>query len=219
MNWINKLQRKYGRYVIRDLMKYIVIANALVFVLSLASPLLIWFLSLDPYLVLRGQIWRLITYIFIPPSFSPIWIVFALYFYYLVGTELERTWGTFKFNLYYAVGMIATTLASFLVGFGADALYINLSLFFAFAHLYPEFEMLVFLVLPVKIKYLAALSWIYVGYTVLFGVWQIKVLALVSLANYFLFFSQDILRQIRFKRQVYKNRRRFFSEVKKSKNK
>lgn len=219
MNWINRLQRKYGRYGIKDLMKYIVAANALVFVLFLVNPLVIRLLSLDPALVLRGQIWRLVTFIFIPPSFDLIWIVFTLYFYYLVGTELERTWGTFKFNLYYAVGMIATILASFLVGFGANAVYINLSLFFAFAHLYPDFELLVFLVLPVKIKYLAALSWIYIGYTVLFGYWQLKALALVSLANYFLFFSQDIMRMVRFKRQVYQNRRRFFSEVKKKRTK
>lgn len=217
MRWINKLERKYGRYGIPNLMQFIVLGNALVFLLMNVSPTLVNNLYLYPPFVLQGQVWRLVTFIFIPPTTSLLWVFFVLYFYYMVGTNLEQTWGTFKFNLYYLIGMLATIVATFLTGGVSQALYLNLSLFFAFAHLYPDFQILLFLIIPVKVKYLAWLNWAIIGYSILFFPLSLKVMALVPLANYFLFFGNDIFKDVKRRRQVQQNRKRFFSEIEKAK--
>jgi membrane associated rhomboid family serine protease len=208
---IDKLERKLGRFAIRDLMIYIVGLNALVYVLSIAYPQSTAAnkLVLDPDLIMKGQIWRLFTYIFIPPAASILWIFFILYFYYIVGIGLERAWGSFRFNAYYFTGMIATALAAFVVGQGATALYLNLSLFLAFAYIYPDFEVLLFFFIPVKVKYLAWLNWAFIALTVLTAPLASKVAALVSVSNYFLFFGRDIVSGIRHNRSAYHRRKRF----------
>ncbi len=219
MNNLNKLERKYGRYKITNLMQFIVLGNALIYLLMNVDPSgrLVYSLGLHPALVLQGQVWRLITFIFVPPAASILWIFFILYFYYMVGTGLEQEWGSFKFNVYYLAGMLGTILAAFLTGSYATAFYLNLSLFLAFAHIYPEFQILLFLVIPIKVKYLAWLNWGIIGYTLLFGLMGAKVLALVPVANYFIFFGNDIIKDIKRRRQVQQNRKRFFSEVRKAK--
>jgi hypothetical protein len=211
MQLLNKLERRFGRFAIRGLMVYIVGLNALVYVLSIAYPqsTAIDKLFLVPSLVMKGQLWRLVTFIFIPPAASIIWIFFILYFYYMVGIGLEGEWGSFRFNLYYLAGMIATILAAFAVGEGSSALYLNLSLFLAFAHVYPEFEVLLFFILPVKVKYLAWLNWAFITLTVIAAPLAGKVAALASVANYFLFFGSDIVSGVRHNRSVYRRRRRF----------
>jgi hypothetical protein len=193
-NLLDKLDRKFGRFAIRQLMVYIVGINGLVYLLSLANPEsnAISKLWLDPHLVLQGEVWRLFTFVFIPPQASIFWIFFILYFYYIVGTGLEHEWGGFKFNIYYFTGMAATAAAAFIVGQGATALYLNLSLFLAFAYIYPNFEILLFFVVPVKVKYLAWLNWFFIGFTVLTAPLPAKVAATVSVLNYFLFFGKDI---------------------------
>ena len=142
MNWLNQLERKYRKYAISNLIVYIIALNALVFFVDFVLPrgAAVDLLVLYPDRVLQGEIWRLVTYIFIPPSFSPFWIIFVLYFYYLVGTGLEQAWGAFRFNLYYLLGMVGTTVAAFITGAGYTGVYLNLSLFLAFAHLYPTFS-------------------------------------------------------------------------------
>jgi membrane associated rhomboid family serine protease len=218
MNWLNKLERKYGRLGIPNLMLFIVLGNALIFVMMNMDPSgrLLSSLYLHPALVMRGQVWRLITFIFIPPSASVLWIFFALYFYYMVGTNLENTWGTFKFTFYYLAGMLATILASFITGSVATPVYLNLSLFLAFAHLYPDFQILLFLVLPVKVKYLAWFSWATIGYSLLFLPLGNKLMSLTPAANYFLFFGNHIFRDLQRRRQVQQNRKKYFSEIKKA---
>ncbi len=192
-------------------MVYIVGLNALVYALSIVYPqsTAVEKLLLDPGLIMRGEIWRLVTYIFIPPAVSLLWVFFVLYFYYMVGIGLEHEWGSFRFNVYYFTGVIATALAAFIAGQGATALYLNLSLFFAFAHVYPDFEVLLFFIIPVKVKYLAWLNWAFVVLTVLTAPLGSKVAALVSVSNYFLFFGQDIVSGIRHNRSAYHRRKRF----------
>lgn len=213
--WIDKLERKLGRFAIRNLMAYIVGITGIVYALSYfdRSGFVIGKLMLIPQLVFRGEVWRLITYIFIPPASSPIWILFVLYFYYMIGTTLEHEWGSFKFNLFYLMGMMGTTAAAFITGFGATALYLNLSLFLAFARIYPDYELLLFFVLPVKIKYLAMLDWVFIAFTVLFGDMSSKLVAVVSILNYFLFFGREIISNSKSNRQVYNNRKRFRAEL------
>lgn len=214
MNCLNKLERKFSHFAIKRLMYYIIISNIIVLLLYHIYPLIYSFLTLEPARVLKGEIWRLITYVFIPPTFNLFWAIFTLYFYYLVGTSLENEWGSFQFNLYYLTGMIGTTIGAFITGGGATPLYLNLSLFFAFARIYPDFEMLLFFIIPIKIKYLAWLNWLFFGYTVLFSpFWTTKIAALFAIANYFIFFSKDTLDTWKFKRQVHYNRKRFFDEI------
>ncbi len=209
VNLLDKLERKFGRYAIRELMVYIIGINALVYFLSYAYPessatSKLW---LDPSLIMKGEVWRLITYIFIPPTASVLWIFFILYFYYIVGTGLEQEWGSFRFTVYYLAGMVGTVIAAFIVGQGATALYLNMSLFLAFAYVYPNFEILLFFVVPVKVKYLAWLNWIFIAFTVLTAPLSAKAAAIVSVLNYFLFFGKDILNAT----SAYQRRRHFKS--------
>lgn len=213
MNWINKIERKFGHLAIKRLMYYIIIFNALVLLLYQIYPPIYYFLALIPELVLKGEFWRLITYVFIPPTFNLFWAIFTLYFYYLVGTSLENEWGSSKFNLYYLTGMFGTTIGAFITGGDTTALYLNLSLFLAFARIYPDFQMLLFFIIPVKIKYLAWLNWIFLGFTVLTSPLTTKIAALIAVGNYFIFFGKETIQSLKLKRQVHYNRKKFFDEI------
>jgi len=215
LKWLDRLERKLGRFAVKNLMLYIVGITGVVYALSYFDNrgFVIGKLMLIPQLVLRGEVWRLVTYIFIPPGATIIWILFILYFYYMVGSALEHEWGSFRFNIFYLTGMIGTTIAAFMTGYGATSLYLNLSLFLAFARIYPDYELLLFMVIPVKVKYLAMLNWAYIIFTVLAGDMSTRLVAVVSILNYFLFFGKDILSKTKSNRQVYNNRRRFQSEM------
>ena len=195
MSLLNKLERTLGRFAIRDLMIYIIGINALVYFLTYAYPEsnAISKLWLNPFLIMQGEVWRLFTFVFIPPAASFLWIIFILYFYYIVGTGLEREWGSFRFNIYYLTGIAGTVIAAFITGQGSTALYLNLSLFLAFAYIYPDFEILLFFVIPVKVKYLAWLNWFFIAFTVITSSLPAKAAALASVLNYFLFFGRDII--------------------------
>jgi hypothetical protein len=192
-------------------MTYIIGLNLLVYLLTLAYPesSALGLLYLEPRLVLQGEVWRVVTFVLIPPAASILWIAFILYFYYMVGTGLEHEWGSFRFNAYYLTGMIGTVLAAFLTGAGSSALYLNLSLFLAFAYIYPDFEILLFLILPVKVKYLAWLNWLFFVFTVLTAPPAGKAAALVAVANYFIFFGADIISDMRNRGSAYRRMRRF----------
>lgn len=211
---LDRLERKFGRFAIKGLMIYVTTGNLAVFILNFLMPSLNlpMKLMLIPSLVLKGEVWRLVTYIFIPPQSSIIFIIFALYFYYMIGNTLEREWGSFKLTVYYLIGMIGTTIASFFTG-ATSSTYLNLSLFLAFAYLYPNFEILIFFVLPVKIKYLAWLNWAFILYTIIFESLSLKIAAIVSIANYLLFFGSDLIKWINNRRNVYNNRKNFFRQI------
>jgi hypothetical protein len=215
MKWLNKLERKYGKYAINNLMMYIVVLNAVVFIFTFmgGSGDLTDKLILYPSLVLRGEVWRLVTYILIPPSTSPIFIIFALYIYYMIGTSLEHEWGSFKFNVYYLIGMLGTTIAAFISGSGETGVYLNLSLFLAFAYIYPNFEMLIFFVLPVKMKYLAWLDAAFLGITFLSGSISVKLAIAAALVNFFIFFGKGLVQHIRRRFFAYNNKIKYTSQV------
>ncbi len=216
MKWINKLERKYRRYAISNLMTYIIALNAAVYVINLLIPQsnLYAKLALNPAMILRGEIWRLITFLFLPPSSSPIFIVFVLYFYYLVGSNLEYQWGSFRFNIYYLIGVLSTIAASFIsyaiTGFGlVSPEHLNLSLFLAFAHLFPYFEVLLFFFIPIKVKYLAWFNWAFIVFALIFRPLPMKLAAIASVVNYFIFFGSDLITTIKLRIQTYKKRKRF----------
>lgn len=101
-NWLSKLERKFGRYAIPNLMYYIIILYAAGFVLNILNPEFYYrYLSLNAQAILNGQVWRIVTFIIQPPSSSLVFIVFALYLYYMIGQQLENAWGAFRFNLYF----------------------------------------------------------------------------------------------------------------------
>lgn len=203
MSILDKLERKLHKFAIKNLMFYIIAFNMAVFLVDLLVPSATQLLYLDPALVMKGEVWRLITYLFIPPMLGPssiIWIIFVLSLYYSIGIGLEQEMGSFRFNVYYFAGMLGTTVASFIAShfFGggiATPTYLNLSLFFAFARIYPDYEIMIFFILPVKVKYLALINWIFLGINMLMpGIPLLyKVAIVVSILNYFLFFGKDIV--------------------------
>ncbi len=209
LKWLNKLERKYGRYAIGGLMKYIVAANLAVFLLEVINPGLEANLMLIPQAVMAGQVWRLVTFILIPPATSAFWILFTLYFYYIIGMGLEQAWGSFKFNIYYLVGMIATIIVSLIGGSPATGVFINLTLFLAFASIYPNHEVLLFFILPVKVKYLGILNAVLLAQQFIMGGVGIKLMILASLANYFIFFGKDFIELFKTKKKVKRNKEKF----------
>lgn len=219
MKWLNKLERVLGRFAIRNLMTYIVMLNAIAFVLIyldlyiLQTGILYSKMVLIPELVLKGEVWRLVTFLAIPPSLSLMWVFFTLYFYYMVGGALESEWGTFKFNAYYFLGILATIAVSFIFNVAVEPIYINLSLFLAFARIYPNYELLIFFILPVKVKYLALLEWAFIAMTILNGSMSSKLTAIISIINFFIFFGPDILSGAKTNKQVHQNRQRFRHEI------
>lgn len=165
ITWIDKLEKRFGKFCIKNLMYYITILTAFVYVLSIIDgSRIITKLYLIPQLVTQGEIWRLISFIIVPPSTGFIWMVFAIYLYYVIGSGLERAWGSFKFNVYYFLGMLVTIIVSFLTKMPAGAWYLNSSLFLAFAMVYPDVEFLLFFILPVKVKYLGYLNGILIAW-------------------------------------------------------
>lgn len=212
-NWLDKLSWRYGKYAIRNLMTIIVCGMTIVFVLDNMSLIgyrtsLSSLLSFNLDAILHGQIWRLVSFVFIPPDSSFLFILFSLYFYWMIGSALENRWGSFKFNVYYLCGMIGTIISGCITGHATNS-YLNLSLFIAFALMYPDYEMLVFFILPVKMKYLALLD--AAGLLIAFfaGDFSGKVAIIAAIANVLLFFWDDIADQFRRLWRRYKFRHRY----------
>ncbi len=195
---INKLERRYSQFAIQNITIYIVGLNAFVYILGYFNPHYAGLLTLNVEKIFQGQIWRIFTYLFIPPSTHFLFIFFMLYFLYFVGTALEEEWGSFRFNLYYLIGMVSTTLVGFCFpSIHINNMFLNTSLFLAFATLYPDFIIYLFFVIPVKVKYLAIMSWLIITGNILFGDLTTKLLVLTAILNYFLFFWVDIVQNIR----------------------
>lgn len=196
-NWLYRMEFKYGRKAIPNLMLTVIIGMGLVFVGDLLNPVvhLQSYLSLSRDALFHGQVWRLFTFIFLPPNSNTLLIFISLYFYYWIGGSLERTWGSFRFNVYYLCGVIGAILACLVTGY-ADNSYLNLSLFFAFAALYPDMEVLLFFFLPVKVKWLALLDGALFVFMFIVGGWPTRVEILMSLANFLLFFGPDFCKRV-----------------------
>jgi len=194
--WIDKLAYKLRRFAIPSLMKYIVLAMGAVFVLDFVFlGRVTSLLAFSRAAIMSGQIWRILSFIFIPVDSSPLFILFALYFYWLIGEALEREWGAAKFNLFYLTGILGSIAAGWITGFATNH-YLNLSLFFAFAILYPEFELLLFFVLPIKIKWLAVIDAVYFVYLLIVSGWPQRIALLVAIANILIFFEKDVRNRI-----------------------
>ena len=176
-------------------LKAVVLLNALTFLLVNLEPAYAGILALIPEKILQGEVWRLVTYIFIPQTSSWFWVFFLLLFMWFLATALEESWGALKLNVFYLVGMIGCTVAAFFFGGASSNTFLNLSLFFAFATIAPNYEIFLFLLVRVRVKYIA---WVMAGlFALQFAVLPLaaKMAMVASVANYLLFFLPGALRQ------------------------
>ena len=197
---LDKLDRKFGRIAIKNLMSIIVFGTALVWIVNYIVYLRTGFL-IDGYInfnkaaILNGQVWRLVTFLFVSTEFNPILLLISLYFYWLIGGTLERTWGAFKFNIFYFCGVLCSIGSGFITGY-ATVYYLNLSLFLAFAILYPNHQVLLFFFIPVKMKWLAIFDLVCLALMMIFYSWIERIAIFVALGNIVLFFTGTFVRSI-----------------------
>jgi membrane associated rhomboid family serine protease len=187
-----RLDRRLGKYAIENLPMLIVGGMGVVYLIAYSRPEFLGALTLVPSLVARGQVWRLFTYLFIPDTGSMFWILFNLMWIWMVGSALEAEWGAFKLNVYYLVGMLGTTVAALLTHEQGN-FYLNLSMVFAFATLFPNYEILLFLILPLKAKWLGWFAFAYVAFAfVRSGDWATRAAIVAASSNYLLFFAPTL---------------------------
>jgi len=215
--FLNKLERKIGKYAITNLSLYMIICYAIGYVLYIfgniftlkyhlsVSPFDL--ISLNPYEILNGQVWRIITWVLVPPSSPGLFTIIMLYFYYQIGNALERTWGAFRYNVYIFSGILFTVIGAFVlygislatavstpenagitISLGFSTYFINLSIFLAFAATYPDTPIYLFFVLPIRMKWLAIVYALSVGYQFIEGTQSVKIAIVMSLLNFILFF-------------------------------
>jgi hypothetical protein len=220
MSWLDKLERRLGFIAIPGLLRYVAAFMALVFILYKWDPHFLETLSLEPGLVLQGQVWRLITYIFIPQIgggflvFStPDWFnaAFSVFFLIWAGDRLEEAWGSFKLTLYFLIGMFGTTVAAFFFGAQFSNSMLITSIFFAFARFFPDVVIFLFYILPLKVKWIA---WGYAAilfFQFLGAPMQMRAALLAVFANYLIFFAPEIIYDVRHRKEVSTRRRKFES--------
>lgn len=252
-NWINRLERKFGKYAIHNLAIYIIGAYVIGYLFEFINPGLMDAFTLNPYRIFHGEVWRIFTWVLVPPSNFGLFTIIMLFFYYSLARNLEYSWGAFRFNLYIFSGILMTVVGAILYYLISDALmtreivkqlgglesfggelaalkdayykgmfsyfstyYINLSIFLAFATSYPDMQVLLYFVIPIKIKWMA---WLDVAILVFemvnyvkHGVWAGVVAIVVSLLNFLIFFMstrnvqrmspKEVLRRRNYSRQV-----------------
>jgi len=207
---IDKAERKYGKYAINNLSLYIIISYVIGYILQLTGT--VDFLRLNPYEILHGQVWRIVTWIIVPPSSLGIFTIIMLFFYYSLGRNLEMTWGAFRYNVYIFSGMIFTLIGSMLlyvffaylspnnpqevgyvISMYVTTFYVNMSIFLVFAALYPNMQVMLYFIIPIKIKWMAILYVVLMFVDVL-AVRSLPIIIIrggilfVSLLNFILFF-------------------------------
>ena len=185
---------KHPRFGIPNLMLYVVIGNAIIWLFGMmdTTNILINALCFSPYHILHGQIWRLVTFALIPNS-SGFFALIMFYFYYMIGSTLEQQWGTPKFNIYFFSGMLLTVVYGFIlyfitgVSYAVNAEYIYLSMFFSFATLYPDMQVLLFFFIPIKMKWLAIVDAAFFVLEVISLRFPLNLLPVVAVLNYLIF--------------------------------
>lgn len=194
---IEKFCYKHPNFGIENLMRYVTAANVVFWLLGAVNRPFLSFLAFDPALIMRGQIWRIFSFMFYPPSMGVLaFLVF--YFYYWMGSTLERTWGTGQFNVFFFSGIILTVIYGFIIYFVTgysvrlDSTYIYFSMFLAYAVMYPDMQVLFMFVIPIKMKYLALIDVVYFLYGVVNTVFPLNMLPLVALLNFLIFCGDDL---------------------------
>lgn len=202
MNRIERFCYEHPNFGIKNLMMYISIANVAFWVLGAINRPFLSYLSFDAAAILHGQVWRLVTFMLYPPSTGLLAFI-AFYFYYWIGSTLEQYWGSGQFTIYFFSGVILTILYGFLIYFitgsnvRLDSQYIYLSMFFSFAALFPDMQVLFMYIIPIKMKYLAIVDAVFFALAVITNPFPVNLLPIVAVLNFFLFCGGDLLSHIR----------------------
>ncbi len=197
MKLLDKLQRRFGRFAVPHVTEGLIVCQVLVYLMLLGKPGFLEAIALVPRRVLEGQLWRLVTFLCQPPPINPLFAFFFWYIFYLMGTALENTWGAFRYNVYLLVGWTATVAVAFLQPEApASIIFLQGSVFLAFAYLYPDFQLLLFFILPVKVKWLAALQWLGYAFLMAVGDWMTRLMISAAVLNFVLFFWWEIVSRI-----------------------
>ena len=206
---IERFCAKNRRFGIPQMMRYIVIISAAVYLLDMLdlSGTFISYMYFDPDRIIRGQVWRLISWVFIPQMGYLLYFALSLYLYYYIGNTLEREWGTAKFSFYYFSGIIINIIYGFLMWYFAKmpfmltASYLNLSMYFAYAVLFPDNQFMIMFIIPVKVKWLALVNAFYFAYSIYVGLYyrmySSAFLPLVAILNFFIICGGDLLELLR----------------------
>ncbi len=210
---LDRLERRFRWLAIPNLMLIIVGAMAIVFIMDFAignttGRSLISILSFDRAAIMAGQVWRVVTFLFVPPSTSVIWVIFGLYFYYMIGSTLENQWGAFGFTVYYLIGALGSIISGFIAGSVTNS-YLNLSMFFAFALLYPDYQILLFFFIPIKMKYLALLDAVSFIIMFILGSWSTRLAIIMALINLFIFFGPNFIDRVKSVYRRYQWKQKF----------
>lgn len=197
-NWLDKMERRFGRYAIRNLTMYLLAGYAIGYLLSFTMPQLLTYFTLEPALILKGQMWRLLSWVIIPPNDNIIFVIFMMLLYYSLGNTLESYWGAFRYNVYIFSGILFTVIGAFIVngligsitGFGSlySTYYINMSIFLACASIMPDYQLLLYGIIPIKMKWLAILDVVLLAVDAVQGGLIIRIVIIASLLNFIIFF-------------------------------
>lgn len=202
MIFMNKIERKYGRFAIKNLTFYLIATYILGFVLTLIEPKIMAYFWLEPYFILKGEVWRLITWIILPSMSFDFWTIIMLLFYYSIGRALERRWGDFRYNIYIFGGIFMITLSSFVLYFiqgynlpfvmtgGIFTTYsLFMMLFFGFALTYPEEYVMLYFIIPIKMKWMALINGVFVVYLFIKGGVVSRTEIIAAAVNFAIFFA------------------------------
>lgn len=195
------LRRRFDRFCfanrnrgIHNLMLYIAIGCGVLNLFAMIDPsnALYSLLCFDRDSILHGQLWRLFTYPLCYSGGNLLWTAIALLCYYSIGQAIENTWGTLRFNLFYLTGIVLTDIYCLIFGGMASASQLNLSLFLAYATLYPDAQFLIMFIIPIKAWVLALFYLVLAAVDLIFSSFPYNLFSLISLGNYFLFFGRDV---------------------------
>jgi len=190
---IRYLEQRFGQFSIPNITLFLIAGQVMMFIATMNNEDLFEKMVLIPEKVLSGEVFRLLTFLLMPPNTTPLFAFFFWYLFYLMGTALEQFWGTFRYNLFLLIGFLATVSVAFATpGSVATNGFLQGSVFLAFAWLNPDFTLHFMFVLPVRIKWFALLTWIMYGMAILGGSWSTRFAIAASVLNFFVFFGRDV---------------------------
>jgi hypothetical protein len=228
MRLLSRLESVLGRFAVPHLPLALVVCQVVVFVVSLGvnarpevangvvEPVQVK-LALIPEKVAEGEVWRLFSFLLLPPYGNVLVALIAWYFFWMAGSALEQVWGAFRFNLYLLVGWAATAAASFAEGaHPAGNAFLFVGVLLAFAWMVPDFRIMLYFVIPIPIKWVAWFTWAGLLLAVVVGSWGEKAQAVATAANFLLFFWRDILTELQTgRRRMARQTAAYVAEAKK----
>ncbi len=195
-SFLRSLERKYGRYAIKNLMLILIGAMGIVYLMNLMltrsmGVSLYYTLTFDRAAIFDGEIWRIVTFLFLPPVSGLAFTILSLYFYYFIGSALEARWGAFGFTAFYILGAIGAVVSGFITGYASN-MYLNLSLFLAYAILYPNTEFRLFFLIPIEARWIALADGLFLLWLFFTNSWSGKLGIIMALINLVIFFAPQL---------------------------